>query len=90
MAITSRNMMIERAHEFHVLAVQRRNRGLHTGTSAKGWNWERPKDAADDWESLARRTIKAWQVEARECLNDFQRAAFNGPGSDVDAYAIPF
>jgi len=45
------NPMIEHADLYRELAVQRRNRGLHTGKSAVGWDAVRRELDAGTWGS---------------------------------------
>lgn len=44
------NPMIEHADLYRELAVQRRNRGLHTGKSAVGWDTVRRELDAGTWD----------------------------------------
>jgi hypothetical protein len=36
------NHMIEHADDYRARAVARRNRGMHTGKMAEGWDFKRP------------------------------------------------
>lgn len=72
------------------LAAQaRRNRGLHTGASAKGWNVQRPQ-IEDNWHgrvTLARRELA---LDFATIRNDFAAACLNGPNWEEELNAIPF
>ncbi len=80
--------MIERAAEFHTLAVQRRNRGLHTGASAKGWDYARPELDRNSFADAARLAFDGWRIAAADARNDFSAACLNGPRSDVDGFEL--
>lgn len=62
---------MERMEAGRVEAVQRRNRGLHTGKSAKGWNVKRPADNSP----IARGKV-AWQLSKMGALELYERAVF--------------
>ena len=71
------------------LAKRRRDRGLATGKGAKGWQWQRPALDPRDWQSTFLHTFEQWRSDAREALNDYQAACFNGPTWEADC-EIPF
>ena len=83
---TSRYQMIERADEFHELAVQRRNRGQHHGTSAKGWD-RKQNERDDSWECATQAAFEEWHSNVLNARNDFLCACINGPDDDCE---IPF
>jgi hypothetical protein len=63
--------MIENADAYRLTAQQRRNRGLHTGKAAKGWN---AKPRLDDcpW---ARGRVD-WHLSKSAALEIYERAVF--------------
>lgn len=67
------------------LALSRRNRGLHTGASAKGWNYTRP-EMPDEWASRVIVARNEHAAVCREALNDYRATCLNN-GDDND---IPF
>lgn len=62
---------------------QRRIRGLHTGASAKGWDWKRPELDRNSFVDAARLAFDGWRIAATDARNDFAVACLNGPRSDV-------
>ena len=71
-----RNHMIENADLHRELAMQRRNRGLHTGKSAAGWDWSRPDPAKGSFERARQAAVTAWQAIAGLAAEDYLRAVF--------------
>jgi hypothetical protein len=68
--------MIENADELRTVAQQRRNRGLHTGKAAKGWNVKRPDPEKGSFDRL-RLEIKArLRQHWSDVLEDYARVAF--------------
>lgn len=66
--------MIDRADELRELAQQRRNRGLATGKSAKGWDRKR-SDPVDELALLAARLKAMFREHCAQCLADYRAAA---------------
>ena len=58
------------------IAQHNRNRGLHTGKAAKGWNVRRP--IANDQAAWVARWRNSWRQDCREILNDYRAAILNG------------
>jgi hypothetical protein len=76
--------MIANAEAYKVAAQQRRNRGLHTGKQATGWQFKRPDPARGSFERL-RLEIKARLRDHWASVHDdYLRAAF------PERYDIPF
>jgi len=67
--------MIDKADELRQAAADRRNRGLHTGKQAKGWNVKRP-DPVDEIALLAARLKATFREHCAQCLADYQAAAY--------------
>ena len=68
--------MIENADELRTQAVQRRNRGLHTGASAKGWDWQRPLDA-DEFVARAQVAREQLKLDIQNAWNSYRSACLN-------------
>lgn len=80
---------VKRMELGRTLAKRRRDRGQATGNGAKGHAWQRPALDPRDWHSTFQHTFQAWRSDARQALNDYQAAAFNGPTWEDDC-EIPF
>lgn len=66
----------ERMELGRVQAVQKRNRGFHTGKAAKGWNAKKRYDDEATWaEKLAVTRIR-WELARDEALNIYASAMF--------------
>lgn len=62
------------------LAQISRNRGQHTGKSAKGWNHSRPiYCSADSHEWFIMELQRDWRKRKASIINDFKVACLNGP-----------
>ena len=83
------NWMIARAAGLRTAAMARRNKGLHTGASAKGWNVKRP-DLPDEWASHVHIARRELSLDNAAALNDFRAACLNGPNWEEELNAIPF
>lgn len=80
--------MIDNRDELHTAAVQRRNAGLHTGASARGWDWQRPSDP-DDYRARAQIAREQLKLDIQTAWNDYVSACFNiRHGEELDA--VPF
>jgi hypothetical protein len=70
------NHMIENADEYRANAIARRNRGLHTGKSAAGWDYVQRELEAGTWDhhfASARAAVRCAIAIAQE---EYLRAVF--------------
>ena len=63
--------MIDHADTLRSAAQERRNRGLSTGKSAKGWNVKRP-DPTDEFELVRARAKAILGDHCKQVLADYQ------------------
>jgi hypothetical protein len=66
----------ERMELGRVQAVQARNRGHHTGKSAKGWNAKRSEHIAGTWDHAVTVATVRWQNGAAMALLEYQQEVF--------------
>lgn len=70
------NHVIDHADEYRDVAQARRNRGLHTGKSAAGWDWKRPDPEKGSFERERQAVVARWQFEAWEASESYLRDVF--------------
>jgi hypothetical protein len=71
-----RNHMIENADALKTAAMQRRNRGKHTGKSAQGWNAKRGEHEAGTWDHFHTVALTWFRDAASMAQEDYRRAVF--------------
>lgn len=69
-------------------AMRRRNAGIHTGVSAKGWNWTRPTLDPADYQSHVIRAHDLWRMDKADAVNLFRSMCLNQRWEAIDE--IPF
>ena len=88
-AMSLREDFTDRMAAARDLAAYRRHRGEHTGASAKGWNYSRPKLDPADFYSHVVMARETWRQDKADALNDYHRIVRDGLRPEAD-YEIPF
>jgi hypothetical protein len=70
------NTMIENADEHRAVAIARRNRGLHTGKMAAGWDYKRPDPETGSFAYVLASTKAKWSCAAGMAQEAYRRAVF--------------
>jgi hypothetical protein len=77
------NFMIENADKLRTAAMQRRNRGLSTGKSAKGWNFKPRDPEKGSWDY----TVAVAKIHVRHAVamaqEEYRRSVFPERFDDV-------
>lgn len=76
------NFMIENQDAFKQRALERRNRGYHTGKMAAGWEFVRPDPEKGSWSHHVESAKAAWQCVKGGALQSYLLAVFPERYSD--------